>query len=71
MHDNKVHTGLQNNKNKLLSFQILVNMNCIVISLFFRSKMKKTFLKFYDSYCKIVDENMPLNGKKMKVINKT
>lgn len=72
MHDNKVHTGLQNNKNKLLSFQILVNMKiCIVISLFFRSKMKKIFLKFYDSYCKIVDENMPLNGKKMKVINKT
>ena len=32
--------------------------------------MKKVFLKFYDSYCKIVDENMPLNGKKMKVINK-
>ena len=31
--------------------------------------MKKVFLKSYDSYCKIVEANMGLNGKKMKVRN--
>ena len=29
--------------------------------------MKKLFLKYYESYCKIADVNMTSNGKKMKV----
>lgn len=31
-----------------------------------RTKIKKLFPKFYDSYCKIIYEKMHLNGKKMK-----
>jgi len=31
-----------------------------------KSKMKKLFLKYYESYCKIADVNMTSNGKKMK-----
>ena len=31
--------------------------------------MKKLFVKSYDSYCKMIDQNMHLSGKKMKVRN--
>lgn len=31
-----------------------------------KSKMKKLFVKSYDSYCKMIDQNMHLSGKKMK-----